>query len=87
MKLVARLVASGGGLGFAPYAAGTFGTLAGIPVALAVDAAARAAPLLASAAILAVVALAVWSAGKVAADAQLKDPSFVVIDDDTEDEA
>ena len=81
MKLVARLVASGGGLGYAPYAPGTFGTAAGIPVALGIGAAARVAPLLASAAILALVALAVWAAGRAAADAELKDPSFVVIDE------
>ena len=81
MKRVAQLVASSGGLGYAPFAAGTFGTLAGIPCAVGIDAAARVSPLLALPAVVFLVALAIWAAGEAAAHAELKDPSVVVIDE------
>lgn len=58
------VVATGGGLGFAPVASGTFGTLAGVPVALVVAAIARTSPTLAFVTFLALVALAVVVAGE-----------------------
>ena len=81
MKSLARLIASGGGLGYAPFASGTFGTLAGIPIALGLDAAGRGQVPLYALAIVLISAVAIWSAHVAAAEAEIKDPSFVVIDE------
>ena len=81
MSRLARLVAAGGGLGYAPFASGTFGTLGGIPVALALDRLLGASVTLYLAAVLAVAFVAIAAAEVAARGAELKDPSFVVVDE------
>lgn len=81
MTSLARLLASAGGLGLAPVASGTFGTLAGIPIAIALDRSVGDQPLLYVAAVVLLSLLAIWAADVSARDAEIKDPSFVVIDE------
>jgi phosphatidylglycerophosphatase A len=78
---LARLLASAGGLGLAPVASGTFGTLAGIPIAIALDRSLGDQALLYLAAVVLLSLLAIWAADVSARDAEIKDPSFVVIDE------
>jgi phosphatidylglycerophosphatase A len=78
---LARLLASAGGLGRAPVASGTFGTLAGIPIAIALDRLVGEYALLYAATVVLLSLLAIWAADVAARDAGIKDPSFVVIDE------
>ena len=73
----ADLVASLGGIGLAPFAPGTAGSLAGCLALYPLRG--SGAPL--AAALLALFPAAVWSAGRIAARAGKKDPPRVVIDE------
>lgn len=81
MTRLARLLASAGGLGLAPVASGTFGTLAGIPIVIALDRSVGDQPLLYIALVILLSLLAIWVAGVAARGGEIKDPSFVVIDE------
>ncbi len=74
----ATLVATLGGVGFMPFAPGTFGSLAALPFAWLAMRAGGAPALVAGAAILFVVGW--WAAARVARDAG-DDPGFVVVDE------
>jgi phosphatidylglycerophosphatase A len=80
VKLVARLIATGLFTGYAPVASGTFGTLPGVVLAVALGAlelgtAAR------IAAIVSVVVVCIWAADVHAREIGLKDPGVVVCDE------
>jgi phosphatidylglycerophosphatase A len=78
---LARLVASGLGLGYAPIASGTVGTAGAIPLAWLVATAFADKPWAHLLFLLLAVAAAVVAADVAARDEGLADPSFVVVDE------
>jgi len=78
MEAVFRFIATGAYTGYAPFAPGTFGTLPGVALALAL------APLSNGAYVLVVavaIAVAMWASDRFAAARGVKDPSIVVADE------
>lgn len=75
------LLASGAGVGFLPGIPGTFGTLVGLPVSLALNRLAIAHPLLAIAGLVALVFVAMVIADQAARILNAKDPQIIVIDE------
>jgi len=78
MRALALLLASNCGLGYAPFASGTVGTLAGLPVFWLLH---RLAPLEYLLAWLAVTAVAVWAAGVAGRHYGVVDDGRIVIDE------
>ncbi|NJC88295.1 MAG: phosphatidylglycerophosphatase A [Desulfuromonas sp.] len=78
MRRFTLLLASNGGLGYAPVASGTFGTLAGLPVFWLLAGLSPAGYLLAWAGITAV---AVWAAGEAGRHYGVADDGRIVIDE------
>ena len=81
MNPIARFLATGAYVGYAPAASGTFGTLVAIPLAIALDRLAGGNAALLAASILVCAAAAVWSADVFARASGVKDPSAVVSDE------
>jgi phosphatidylglycerophosphatase A len=77
----AVLIATVGGLGRVPFAAGTLGTLAAVPLVLALAALRVRSPAAYGAAVVGVLALAVWSAGRAELALGGHDHSAIVIDE------
>ena len=76
---LARLIATGFGIGRLPWAPGTWGSLAALPLAWAiVDLFGQGALFLAT---LALVAVGVWAAGHHARQADQKDPGAIIVDE------
>ena len=73
------LVATGCGIGCAPVASGTFGSIAALPLGWALHALGGA-PAVASAAVLCFVA-GLWAANRIVARSGIEDPGFIVIDE------
>jgi len=78
MRRLALILASNGGLGYAPVVPGTFGTLAGIPAFWLLAELAPAGYLLAVAA---VTGVAVWAAGEAGRHYGVADDRRIVIDE------
>ena len=76
--MVARIIATGFGSGYAPVAPGTFGSLMAIPVIYLFWTSPRWVFLLAT---VALTLIGVWAASVAEKQFQKKDPSFVVIDE------
>ena len=85
MRLTLRkmliLLASGGGVGFLPKMPGTFGTLAAVPLSLAINRLGSISPLMAAGALLALIIAAIVIADQACRHLGTKDPQFVVIDE------
>ncbi|MDQ7006776.1 MAG: phosphatidylglycerophosphatase A [Acidobacteriota bacterium] len=79
MSLVRRTVATALGVGLVPFAPGTFGSLATLPLVLLLWWSGR--PLLFLPAVLAVTALGLWSTRRAEQDFGTPDPGAVVIDE------
>lgn len=81
MRALVRFLATGAYTGYAPVAPGTFGTLPAVALAplAAWVAAFGALPYIALLA--AIVAVAIWSAERFAAETGIKDPQTVVVDE------
>lgn len=78
MAALTRFIATGAYVGYAPVAPGTFGTLPGVALALALVGL----PAWAYVAVLtAAIAVAVWACDRFAAAQGVKDPSIVVADE------
>jgi len=75
------LLASGGGIGFSPFLPGTLGTLAAIPVALAINGLAIGHLLAALIGLVGLILFAVWLSDQAAKILGLKDPQIIVIDE------
>lgn len=75
------LLASGAGAGFLPMMPGTFGTLAGLPVSLAINRLALSNPMLAAGTLAGLVLVAILIADRAAKLLGAKDPQLVVIDE------
>lgn len=75
------VVASGGGIGLLPFMPGTFGTLAGLPVSLAINHLAASSIALGAAALTALVLVAIIAADQACRLLDTKDPSCIVIDE------
>ena len=81
MRKLILLLASGGGIGFSPFLPGTLGTLAAIPVALAINGLAVGHPLAALTGLVGLILFAVWLSDQAAKILGLKDPQIIVIDE------
>jgi phosphatidylglycerophosphatase A len=81
LRRISRLLASGFGIGFSPFAPGTVGTVATIPIAALLASTLSARPLLHGLILVLFVVVAVVAADFAARDAEIADPSFVVIDE------
>lgn len=79
MSALARLIATGFYTGYAPAASGTFGTLPGAAIAVAM--AAYLGPAGYTAALLILIGVCTWAAHIHAADLGIKDPSVIVSDE------
>lgn len=79
MSALARLIATGFYTGYAPVASGTFGTLPGVVIAVAL--AAYLGPAAYTAALLTIIVVCVWAADRHAAELHIKDPSVIVSDE------
>lgn len=79
MSALARLIATGFYTGYAPTASGTFGTLPGVVIAVAM--AACLGPTAYTATFVAIIAVCVWAADRHAAELHIKDPSVIVSDE------
>ncbi len=75
----ASLVASFGGVGFAPMASGTWGSLAALPGALLIQHWAGWIGLAVAA--LAIAALGVWASEEIVRRGDVRDPGFIVVDE------
>jgi phosphatidylglycerophosphatase A len=75
------LLASGAGVGFLPVMPGTFGTLAAVPISLAINRLGLINPLLAAGALIALIGAAIVIADKACETLGAKDPQIVVIDE------
>lgn len=76
---LARLIATGFYTGYAPVASGTFGTLPGVAIAVAM--AAWLGPTAYTVALIALIAVCTWAADRHARELQIKDPSVIVSDE------
>lgn len=81
MRLLVIALATAGGVGYAPVASGTFGTLAAIPLVVALASLRERSVLWHAVAVVAVVVLAVWSAGRAEEVFGGHDHSHIVIDE------
>jgi phosphatidylglycerophosphatase A len=75
------VIASGGGIGLLPFMPGTFGTLAGLPVSLAINSLASSSFALGATALAALVLIAIIAADQACRLLEAKDPSCIVIDE------
>ena len=81
MRLLVIALATAGGVGFAPVASGTFGTLVAIPLVVALASLRQRSALWHTVAVAAVVAVAIWSAGRAEEVFGGHDHSYIVIDE------
>ena len=81
MRLLSRFIATGAYTGYAPYVPGTVGTIPGVMLAPVFATLCAKSPLLYLAALLASIAVAIWSANAVVAQEGLSDPQIVVVDE------
>jgi phosphatidylglycerophosphatase A len=81
MRNFILLIASGAGIGYLPRMPGTFGTLVGLPVSLAINRLEQAYPLLGVGALVGLAIVAIVIAGHAARLLNAKDPQIVVIDE------
>lgn len=79
MSALARLIATGFYTGYAPVASGTFGTLPGVVMAVAM--AAYFGPAAYTVSLVAIIVVCVWAADRHAAELRIKDPSVIVSDE------
>jgi phosphatidylglycerophosphatase A len=79
LSALARLIATGFYTGYAPVASGTFGTLPGVVIAVAM--AAYLAPAAYTATLAVIIVVCVWAADRHAAELEIKDPSVIVSDE------
>ena len=75
------ILASCAGVGLLPWAPGTWGTLAGLPLSLAINRLALTEPVVAGGAVIGLTILAVLVADRAARLVGVKDPSIIVIDE------
>lgn len=75
------VIASGGGIGLLPFMPGTFGTLAGLPVSLAINSLASSSFALGAMALAVLVLIAIIAADQACRLLGTKDPSCIVIDE------
>jgi phosphatidylglycerophosphatase A len=81
MRKLALLVATVGGVGYSPYASGTMGSLAALPLVLWLADIRGTSTVAYGAAVLAVVAAAIWSAGRADRALGEHDSGKIVIDE------
>lgn len=81
LATLATVLATGFGSGLSPVAPGTAGTVVAIPLGYFLTVTLAAGPALQVAAIVAVTAVAIWSAGVTSLRLGLKDPGQIVIDE------
>jgi phosphatidylglycerophosphatase A len=81
VRRLARFIATGAYTGYSPYVPGTVGTIPGVILAPVFAALGGRSPVLYIAALLAAIAVAIWSAGEVVAQEGVSDPQIVVVDE------
>ena len=81
MRRLSRFIATGAYTGYSPYVPGTVGTIPGVMLAPVFAGLSARSPALYIGALLAAIAVAIWSASEVVAQEGLSDPQIVVIDE------